>query len=284
MVEGKIYRLKFYEGEDVIHDFVPVRTSGGLVGLYDVVGDLGFRTSATESPYVADESNLVFLDYVESTGTQYFDTGYEPNDDSFGFYLDFRYDDMVGTSGQAQILGSSVQNAGTWGGVCLNGYATTAGGQLRFGSNAVQNPCLVSGQRMQCQLKNRVYTSSTGASVSFGSSEMKYYGSVYLGKIHYESSPANTMKGRYYSFKLFDGDKVVRDYHPAKQGGVVGFTIRSQGTSCQRTSLQVQPFATWRLSACERVWVQCRRDLEAMTLPRGQRSIARPVRTGRMRQ
>lgn len=222
-LKGKIYRFKIYEGDTVIHDFVPVRSAGGLVGLYDVAGDLGLRTSATASPYAVGESDLVFLEYVESTGTQYFDTGYTPTNDLFGFYLDFRYDDKVGTSGQAQILGSSKQNYGKWGGVCLNGYATTPGGQLRFGPGDAKNPQLVSGQRMQCQLKNRVYTSSTGASVNFNASSMDYYGSVYLGKIHYDGSPGNTMKGLYYSFRLFDGDKVVRDYRPAKQGGVVGF-------------------------------------------------------------
>ena len=222
-LKGEIYRFKLYEGDAVIHDFVPVRTAGGLVGLYDVVGNLGLRTSATDSPYVAGESDLVFLEYVESTGTQHFHTGYTPKDDLFGFYLDFRYDDKVGTSGQAQILGSSKQNGGGWGGVCLNGYATKPGGQLRFGNNDVQDPCLVSGQRMQCQLKNRVYTSSTGANVVFNETTMNYYGAVYLGKIHYDGSPANTMKGLYYSFRIFDGDKVVRDYRPAKQGGVVGF-------------------------------------------------------------
>ena len=222
-LKGKIYRFKIYEGDVVIHDFVPVKTAGGLVGLYDVVGDLGLRTSATDSPYVAGESDLVFLEYVESTGTQYFDTGYTPKDDLFGFYLDFRYDDKIGTSGQAQILGSSKQNGGGWGGVCLNGYATKPGGQLRFGNNDVQDPCLVSGQRMQCQLKNRVYTSSTGANVVFNETTMDYYESVYLGKIHYESSPANTMRGRYYSLKLFEGDTIVHDYRPAKKGDEVGF-------------------------------------------------------------
>ena len=222
-LKGKIYRFKIYEGDVVIHDFVPVKTAGGLAGLYDVVGDLGLRTSATDSPYVAGESDLVFLEYVESTGTQYFDTGYTPKDDLFGFYLDFRYDDKIGTSGQAQILGSSKQNGGGWGGVCLNGYALTTSGQLRFGPGDAKDPQLVSGQRMQCQLKNRVYTSSTGANVVFNETTMDYYGSVYLGKIHYESSPANTMRGRYYSLKLFEGDTIVHDYRPAKKGGEVGF-------------------------------------------------------------
>ena len=224
-LRGRIYRLKFYEGEDVVHDFVPVRTIDGRVGLYDVKGSLGLRVSATESPYIAGTLGVTFLEYVESTGTQYLDTGYTPANMDFGFDLDFRYDNVVATSGDyAQVLGSSQYNSGNWGGVLVNGYASKSGGQLRFGfGNPVEDPGLVQGERMQISLRQKEYTSSTGKTNVFNDATTKFYGSVWLGKIHRESPNANTMKGRYYGFRLYDGNVLVRDFRPAKKDDVAGF-------------------------------------------------------------
>ena len=42
----RIYRFKVFEGLTLVNDFVPVRTSGGAVGLYDTYGNLGFRQAA----------------------------------------------------------------------------------------------------------------------------------------------------------------------------------------------------------------------------------------------
>jgi len=225
-LQGKIYRLKFYEGEDVVHDFIPVRTIDGRVGLYDVKGSLGLRVSATESPYIAGALGVTFLEYVESTGSQYLDTGYTPTDMNFGFDLDFRYDNVVATAGDyAQVLGSSQLNQnGRWGGITVNGYATKPGGQLCFGyGNDFKDPGLVQGERMQISLRQKKYTSSTGTSVVFGEVDTFFYGSVWLGKIHRESPNANTMKGRYYGFRLYDGNALVRDFRPAKKDGIAGF-------------------------------------------------------------
>ena len=42
-----VYRFKVFEGSTLVHDFVPVmRTSDGVVGLYDSYGNLGFRPAA----------------------------------------------------------------------------------------------------------------------------------------------------------------------------------------------------------------------------------------------
>lgn len=53
---GDWYRLKLYEGDALVHDFVPAKDSSGQVGLYDVAGNLGFRTSAVSGkPFVAGD-------------------------------------------------------------------------------------------------------------------------------------------------------------------------------------------------------------------------------------
>ena len=73
----RVYRFKIYEGDTVVHDFVPVQAPNGFCGLYDVVGDKGFRLGRgyLAGPWRPDETTIRRVQYIESTGTQYFDLG-----------------------------------------------------------------------------------------------------------------------------------------------------------------------------------------------------------------
>ncbi|MBQ3315631.1 MAG: hypothetical protein IJG70_06715, partial [Kiritimatiellae bacterium] len=91
----RIYRFKLYNGNTLVHDFVPVTNASGVPGLYDIAGDAGFRASATSIAFTAGplsencdgeefETDVVLpsgyarLDCLEATGTQYIDTGITP--------------------------------------------------------------------------------------------------------------------------------------------------------------------------------------------------------------
>lgn len=56
----RIYRFKVYKEDTLLYDFVPAMNAQGEVGLYDVVGDKGFRVSAVSGkPFAAgDPVNL----------------------------------------------------------------------------------------------------------------------------------------------------------------------------------------------------------------------------------
>ena len=41
-----IYRFMVFDGCTLVHDFVPVTNESGDVGIYDTVGNLGFRPAA----------------------------------------------------------------------------------------------------------------------------------------------------------------------------------------------------------------------------------------------
>ena len=73
----RIYRFKIYEGDVVAHDFVPVQAANGSCGLYDVVGDKGFCVGKDylAGPWCPDEATIRRVQYIESSGTQYFDLG-----------------------------------------------------------------------------------------------------------------------------------------------------------------------------------------------------------------
>lgn len=51
-VKAKLYSLKFYNGDELIRDFVPCINPEGITGVYDIIGGL-FLSSATSTPLIA---------------------------------------------------------------------------------------------------------------------------------------------------------------------------------------------------------------------------------------
>ena len=162
-----------------------------------------------------------WVEYLESTGTQWIDTGIVPAD-GFGFWMDIYFENAMTTSvPSAKILGSSMRNNGQWGGLILGTYPVTSGGQMTWFDSQkgiFYNPGLVSATRMQIQSINNTYSTSRGLSISTPfKSNTFVYGSLYLFSIH--SEDAVTGAGiRCYGSKIYDGTAVVREFAPIAIG------------------------------------------------------------------
>ncbi len=71
-ISGRIYAFRIYEGATLVRDFIPVRV--GQVGyLYDRVSGALFGNAGTGDFVLGPD--VVSVEYIESTGTQYIDTG-----------------------------------------------------------------------------------------------------------------------------------------------------------------------------------------------------------------
>lgn len=84
---GKLYFLKIYDGESLIRDYVPCISPAGAVGLYDLVDGKFYGNSGTGvfyagPPVVTLPEGYTQLMYLESSGTQYINTGFTPNQDA----------------------------------------------------------------------------------------------------------------------------------------------------------------------------------------------------------
>lgn len=76
-----IYKFQIYDNGTLIRDFIPCyRYSDGEIGLYDVINDV-FYTNQGEGTFVKGKDVYTLpgeyqeVEYIESTGTQYIDTG-----------------------------------------------------------------------------------------------------------------------------------------------------------------------------------------------------------------
>lgn len=76
--KAKLRYFKIKKGSNTVRDFVPCKNPSGTVGLYDLVGG-EFYTTPTAVPLPAGYTQV---EYLKSTGTQYIDVGFKPNQDT----------------------------------------------------------------------------------------------------------------------------------------------------------------------------------------------------------
>lgn len=84
---GKLYFCKIYDNGTLIRDYVPCKDPSGAVGLYDLTGEQFYGNSGTGvfyagPPVVTLPEGYTQLMYLESSGTQYINTGFTPNQDA----------------------------------------------------------------------------------------------------------------------------------------------------------------------------------------------------------
>lgn len=170
----------------------------------------------TDYQYDTNGNKYTQVEYLESTGTQYIDTKYIP-DENTGFYIDFILIDQINYNGK-RIFGSSRRNDGNWGGIMLSSYSRYSGGQLVYGQRSKStNPSLLTNQRMWISLLQKKYTSSTGANLELVQSSYflsDLYGSIYMFNVHTDVETSTFTSLKLYILKLYDSDTLVRDYIP----------------------------------------------------------------------
>ena len=178
-------------------------------------------------------SGYTELEYIESTGTQYIDTGVVPAN-GFGFEIDVMpLTEITTTATPALICGSSKRNGGWWGGVMLGTYPTLPQGQatwFKYDTTTVYatmyDPGFVAYTRCTMKNINNHFTSSTGKNYNTPYVTDSYInGNLYLFAINTDVGVRASSAGiRLYSCKLYNGTTVIRNFIPAKRNSdnVVG--------------------------------------------------------------
>lgn len=84
----RVHSCQIYDNGTLIRDYVPCINPDGAVGLYDLVtaaffdnrGTGGFVAGSVVHPALPDGCS--WIEYIGSSGTQYIDTGFKPNQDT----------------------------------------------------------------------------------------------------------------------------------------------------------------------------------------------------------
>lgn len=202
--ESKIYYCKIYDNDVLVGDFIPVLDWDMTPCMYDRVTEQLFYNAGTGDFSYGRE--IHYVDYLESTGTQYIDTGIKLTN-NHSVELDY------------QLTQASQSRAGLYGNLATARYGTLlspSNQYLEFGygtSNLWYQMGLPDTNRHVIkQVKNNIYLDGS-LLTSFTYSTFSIANTAPLGSFGYTNyTPA---KAKYYGSRWWDNDTLVRDYKPA---------------------------------------------------------------------
>lgn len=153
-------------------------------------------------------SGLVELEYIKSTGTQYIDTGFKPNQDTrISIIVDFPRSSTTWLYGGRTAAGSN-----SFGFLCLNGntyrfdYASSMNelttkptGKFTLDSN--KNKCYINDE-LVFTTTYKTFTSPV---------------SMYIFNINNNGSAKEGSSAKLYSCKIYDNGTLIRDFIPVKR-------------------------------------------------------------------
>ena len=256
--KAKVYGAKVYESNELVMDLVP-RVYCGEAGLYDLVGGRFYPSSipGTRFLFGGDFESP----YIESDGTQFINTGYNPKTTS-KFVVDYviRGVNTSYTEGgdvQARLIAaaedaagalvSTIYVAGTAGGSDANiafcsgdgwtGHAQWTG----KGFDSMRRTAVLDVQHGSGTLYQggaEVATKSTGTPTLNSTRPLGLFGQV--------SSDVKTgyykPRLKLYGFRIYEDGVLVRDYRPFIKNGLVGLKDAVDGVTFLTSVSPVHPF------------------------------------------
>ena len=225
---GKWYYIKVYRSGTLVRDYVPcVRNSDGIAGLYDKVenkfytnsGTGSFGSGATTGDVVEEYQRVEHLDF---TGSQYINTGIIPTantkvETTFKTSTNSRWLFGSRTSTSATNIYAVYFNSAT-----LLWYQIRTSGDAKSVDNYFNKISYLTTTRSEFILNGKT-TSGFGTDALGSSTWPMYIGSVNTaGKA--DGTSGRHFVGELYSFKIWDGTTLVRDFVPVvrSRDGVAG--------------------------------------------------------------
>ena len=152
-----------------IREFVPCMTPNGVVGMYDMVGEKFYPSIGTEAfiagVFAVLPQEYTRLEYIQSTGTQYIDTGINARQYSNGITYDFKGIITSPTSTTTSTTTSSYFMGATANNTRSGNIAITEGGYfaMKCGGNSqtIYQSKITVGEMLNVRLENVTTTDIT---------------------------------------------------------------------------------------------------------------------------
>lgn len=205
----KIYYLKIKNGDTLVRDFIPVLGWDGKGYMYDRVSRQLFGNAGTGDFSYGREIHPV--EYLESTGTQYINTGYKPNTNT-ECSMDFMFTSLDSTYRTPLSIRTSDGAADSF------TMATTTTSLLNFAFGTTYFDVTNSPQAntyYKATLKSGEATLNN-LSVTKAASTITPSGlTAYMFARNANGTAANFFIGRIYNCQIKESNTLVRDYIPA---------------------------------------------------------------------
>ena len=214
--EEKVYSCKIYSDGQLVRDFIPCINPDGIIGLYDKETAIFYQNSGSgiflKGPeLVTLPSGYKQLEYIQSTGTQYIDTGFAPNQDT-RIILDAQIqetpDEYTWLYG-ARKAGSQAAFGFFW-----NYTSDKFGGT--YGSSQVDITSNVGALVRLLVDQNRNQLTFNGQSYTFPVATFQTPVNLPLLARNTNGTLAAYISAKVWSAQLFDDGQLIRDYVPCK--------------------------------------------------------------------
>lgn len=222
---GKIYSCKIWDDGTLVRDFVPVITTDtNKPGMYDKVSGKLFTNKGTGTDFTYGHK-IIPVEYIESTGTQYIDMGFKPNQDT-RITADFEYTQEPNNKGF--IFGAGISATSTafefypWGASWNSPYNNT-NIQIASGLSSM------AGQKFHLD-KNKnvldvIYEDGTVKNSSATYATFETTRTLWLFAINRGSMEATYFSNcvKLYNCQIYDNDKLIYDLIPVIDENNVGY-------------------------------------------------------------
>ena len=220
-ITAKLYSCQIYDNGTLVRDFVPCVNENGTAGLYDAVngmfyGNAGTGTFNAGNPVARNlPSGYKQIEYIQSSGTQYINTGFTPNSNT-RVILDL---DNLATSGilfgsrnsrdgntfTLWVMSATSVRSDYYGTTVSNVTGTVSSTTGRYIVDKNKNVCSVRG-----------VTITNAASTFTGDFPLFLFTLNAAGTAHSSYS-----KMKLHSCKIYDNGALVRDFIPCKNANEV---------------------------------------------------------------
>lgn len=208
---GKIYSCKVYDNGTLIRDYVPCKNASGKSGFWDMITQTFNELQAVGGANIA--SGYTQLDYIESTGTQYIDTGFWANNLTRVVVEAVPLDIRDAGNSQGFIPYGAAEKYNSRAFEC---YSQGNQFEINYGSNYEFITNVVSGEKVTIdQNKNSVIISKPYENVNMVLASSTFSAPFTIG-LFGTSRASKLYSGpmRLYSCKIYDNGTLKRDYIP----------------------------------------------------------------------
>lgn len=213
----KLYSCQIYDNDIIVRCYIPCTNSAGIIGLYDTVSGAFFRDANSSSVEPVElPDGYTQVEYIQSSGTQYIDTGVRPGHNST-IAID------------AEVLASSQTYWAMFGardGLQMQFWVFYKRGEPSWCGRYSSNPNITingayAGRHRISLEKNVLKVDNSSSSTSASSFSSNY--TSYIFACNNSSSAQYMCNIKLYSAKVFSGSQLVSDFVPCKNNsGVIG--------------------------------------------------------------
>ena len=215
-----VYSFQIYESGVLVRDLVPAVRQDGAIGLLDQIAGFFYRNSGAGTLDVGPVAKYAEVEYIESSGTQYVDTGFTP-DNNTRMVVDFAATDVSIVNNLIGARSTTTRQAFT--------FSIGSSGQWRVGYNTSSPEIGVTADtdRHVADMDGNVLSLDGNAIYTAAVATFDGYASIYIGAIHASGTAGYMGYARYYSCQIYDNGTLVRDFVPAVRfDGVAGLYDR----------------------------------------------------------